>query len=270
MEVVSSSRNPMIKRLRLLQQSAGRKEQGRFLLEGTHLVEEAIAIGWPMSHLCYTERWSASNANKLKKVSASTEKICVTDHVMDCLTTTQTPDGVIGIAIEQARRPLSASQVRIGIAVDRMQNPDNLGALIRASVALGSDGIWVGDESVDCTNPKVLRASAGQWLRQPPRRVDLDAWLVECRSASVQVLGADTRGTSSFESILHTPTMFVLGNEGAGIHRSIRDRLDGLIAIPMMPNVESLNVGMAGAILLYEALRQRACERAGEHRQCSS
>ena len=255
--MLTSLQNPTIKLLRKLHQLNGRRDQQRFLVEGTHLVEEAIHANWPMSTVFFTIRWSMKHESLLEKLDPAIEKIMVSDQVMLSLATTQTPDGVLAVAHDQEGGEIPINDIVLAIAAERLQNPDNLGSLIRASAACGADGVMVGQESVDRSNPKVLRASVGQWFRQPPRSVDLYPWLRECRRASIQVLGAAADGVCHWDADLTKPTIFVLGNEGAGISNEMRQAVDGIISIPMAIGVDSLNVGVAGAVLLYEALRQR-------------
>lgn len=255
--MLTSLQNPTIKLLRKLHQLNGRREQQRFLVEGTHLVEEAIATGWPLESLFYTIRWGGKHAALLAMLDSSTEAILVSDQVMQSLATTQTPDGVLAIGKDLPDDGRGVGEIQLGIAAERLQNPDNLGSLIRASAACGTDGVWIGGESVDRTNPKVLRASVGQWFRQPPHEIDLLPWLSQCRKASIQVLGTAAEGKCCWDVDLTKPTLFVLGNEGTGISDDVRDCVDEVISLPMAPGIDSLNVGVVGALLLYEALRQR-------------
>ena len=260
--ILTSIRNPWIKQLRQLQRKKGRREQGCFVVEGTHALQEAIATRWPLSAVCFTPQWLEKSGHLLEGLDDDIRQQLVGDEVLAAIASTQAPDGVITIC--RHRDPQSSNKFpTLGIAVSTLQDPGNLGTLIRSAAAVNCDGIWLSADSVDPENPKVLRASAGQWFRQPPIVTDLSVWLKECRQHGVRVLAAaagtvEFPATSLWEVDLTEPVLFLLGNEGAGLSAELRSLADGAISIPMAAGVESLNVGVAGSLLLYEAKRQRA------------
>ncbi len=259
--MITSLQNNTIKQMRRLQGLAGRRDQKRFLVEGTHLVEEAIQSKWPLESIFFTPDWESKNERLASQLRRHPNYIAVSDQVLRSVATTENPDGVIGIGTEQPETTLAMETIHLGIAAERLQNPDNLGALIRSAVAADAQGVWLGEGSVDGSNPKVLRASVGQWFRSPPRSLPLAPWLAKCRENSIQLLGTAPHGTCFWEVDLTRPTIFVLGNEGSGLSDAIRASLDAMVSIPMAPQVESLNVAVAGALLLYEAKRQRSLKQ---------
>lgn len=192
----------------------------------------------------------------LEAISPAVRQQMVSEQVLKHIATTEQPDGVIAIARFRINVPQRNKRM-LGLGVETLQEPGNLGTLIRASVATQADGIWMSPDSVDAVHPKVLRASAGQWFRQPPITTSLQIWLEQCRTQSIQILAAATGGRSFWDFDLNKPTVFLLGNEGAGLTKSLRQLADEVISIPMAAGVESLNVGTTGALLLYEARRQR-------------
>ena len=254
--VLTSLQNPWIKQLRRLQQSAERQTQQRFLCEGTHLLQEAIATRWPIDAILFTQEWSDKNTVLMESFPPKSQQQLISPQILNHLATTEHPDGVIAIAKFREHSPQS-EKLTLGLAVEAIQEPGNLGALIRAAVATGADGIWMSPECVDPFHPKVLRASAGQWFRHSTTSIALPPWIEDCRSRSIQVLAAAASGRSYWSFDLTKPTVFLLGNEGAGLSSSIVKLADEVISIPMASGVESLNVGTAGALLLYEAVRQR-------------
>ncbi len=259
--LLTSSKNDWIRQLRRLHQTKGRREQSAFLIEGTHLVQEALANQWPLSAICHTPTWLEHHPGLLDPVPRQVRIQPVTEAVLISLATTETPDGVIAVGhhLEQPAVP----QCQLALAVETLQDPGNLGSLIRSGAAAGADAIWVTSDSVDPEHPKVLRASAGQWFRLSPQVVqDLPQWLTRCQQHQIQVLAATLpqrteARTAMWDYDLCKPTVFILGNEGAGLSQPMIQQANGTIHIPMATGVESLNVGVTGALLLFEAYRQR-------------
>jgi TrmH family RNA methyltransferase len=253
---IASIRNPWIRTLRQLQVVKGRRSQQCFLVEGTHLLQEAIATQWPLSAVCHTPEWVDRHANLVRQIPTAVRQQTVSADVLRSLSTTQTPDGVVAIARHRSStRPTKSLSLAIGL--ETLQDPGNLGTLVRTAAAVAADGIWLSGDSVDPEHPKVLRASAGQWFRQPPTVVSLPDWLQSCRHSSLQVLAAAADGIPFWQYDLTQPTIFLLGNEGAGLSEKLCNLADGIVSIPMAIGVESLNVSTTGALLLYEAVRQR-------------
>jgi TrmH family RNA methyltransferase len=131
--------------------------------------------------------------------------------------------------------------------------------LIRTAVAAGAEGLWLTADSVAPDHPKVLRASAGQWFHLPLTVVtDLSGTLAAWQQRSVQLVATDARADLNYWQVdLTPPTVFLLGNEGSGLSPQSLERADLRVSIPMEGQVESLNVAIAAALLLYEAARQR-------------
>ena len=223
-------------------------------------MKEAIDAAWPLSSVLYTEVWAEKHSGMLGGLVPQARQQCVSENVLRFVSTTENPDGVVAIAVERDATTFN-SAISLAVAVERLQSPGNLGTLIRVSTAAGADGIWMTADSVDPTHPKVLRASAGQWFRQPPRVVSLVDWLDSRRREGTQVLAAATEGRALWDFDLKKPTVFLLGNEGAGLSWSMRDSSDDVISIPMATGIESLNVATSGGLLLYEAVRQRKIAR---------
>ena len=148
---------------------------------------------------------------------------------------------------------------QLGIAVETLQDPRNLGSLLRTATAAHCDGIWLTPDSVDPVHPKVLRASAGQWFRLPQVLCgDLVSQLSHWQQAGCQILATGSHGTKPYWQVdLCRPTVIVLGNEGAGLSSAVQAVATHTVGIPMAPGVESLNVGVAAAVILFEAQRQR-------------
>jgi len=262
--MLTSLNNPTVKQLRKLQQPKERRKQDLLLLEGTHLIEAACAASYPLQVLCYTEAWQQRHGEIYREAIAQAARIeLVSDAVLTSIASTVTPDGVVAIAPrrnawqEAASRPHS-EKISLGVMLEKLQDPGNLGTIIRTAAAAGSDGLWLSDDSVNVDNPKVLRASVGHWFQLPMATVSMPEQAQQLRHSGVQVVATTaTAALSYWELDLRQPTVFVMGNEGAGLSDELIAQASVAAKIPLRPDVESLNVAISTALLLYEARRQR-------------
>ena len=144
------------------------------------------------------------------------------------------------------------------LALETIQDPGNLGTMIRTAAAAGAAGLWVSSDSVDLDHPKVLRASAGQWFRLPMAvSSDLKALAKDCQKQGMQVVATVPNANLTYwEFDLRQPSLILLGNEGAGLSADLVALADRQVKIPLSPGVESLNVAITAALILYEAQRQ--------------
>ncbi|WP_246843967.1 RNA methyltransferase [Hydrocoleum sp. CS-953] len=147
----------------------------------------------------------------------------------------------------------------LGIALDKIQDPGNLGTIIRTATATNIDGLFVSRDSVDLYHPKVVRSSAGEWFNlHKAISENLKTEVLQLQSQGLQVLATVPNSTINYWQIdLRKPTLIVMGNEGSGISRDLIDLADYSVKIPLSNGVESLNVAISTAIILYEVQRQR-------------
>ncbi|MEM9007759.1 MAG: RNA methyltransferase [Cyanobacteria bacterium P01_F01_bin.86] len=258
--MLTSPKNPWIKQLRKLHQAKYRRSQQQFLLEGTHLLQEAMVTQYPLTAVCATPDWQARHQELWAQLQGHSERQeLVSAEVMNAIATTATPDGVVAIAPQKPGLSSISSMPQLGIALENLQDPGNLGTLIRTAAAINSDGLWLTDNSVDVTHPKVLRASAGQWFRVPKQMLpDLPLQLTTWKNKGCQILATAANGAVPYWDVDFTqPTVLLLGNEGNGLSTEMLTTASQIIAIPMASTVESLNVGVAAAVILFEAVRQR-------------
>lgn len=250
--------NPLIKKIRQLHQSKGRWQQQLFLVEGTHLVEEACRRDYPLITVCYTPEWQKKHKSLSELVSQKAQRIeLVSDRVIQSLATTVNPDGVVAIAPQKQTNFFKITT--LGIALDKIQDPGNLGTIIRTATATNIDGLFLSRDSVDLYHPKVVRASAGEWFHLPMAiSENLKTEVLQLQSQGLQVLATVPNSTINYWQIdLRKPTLIVLGNEGSGISKDLIDLADYSVNIPLSNGVESLNVAISMAIILYEVQRQR-------------
>jgi RNA methyltransferase, TrmH family len=257
--MLTSTQNPLIKQIKKLHNPKERRETQLFLLEGTHLIQEACAVDYPLQTVCCTLAWQERHPELWSIVSENCERLeLVGDEVIKSIATTVNPDGIIATA---PRLALSQPQIPapLTIVLSTIQDPGNLGTIIRTAAAAGVDGLWVSQDSVDLDNPKVLRASAGQWFRLPMGVSDNLAELVTSyQQQGVQVVSTTSHTKTSYWNVdLRSPTLILLGNEGAGLSQDLLALADLQVKIPMSETVESLNVATSSALMLYEARRQQ-------------
>ena len=260
--LITSNHNDWFKSVMKLHQASERRDQRKFLIEGTHLIEEAIATNWPLESLCFEESWAVQNEPLLNRIANDPSRGQMllqpaTKDLLSRLSTTSSRTPVVGVAFQQDRNANSTRHGSLALAVESLQDPGNLGSIIRIAAAAGVGQVYVSEDSVAPTNPKVLRSTAGQWFRSPPVVTDLKQFLRVQKAATWQILAACMDGKSYWETDLTVPTLFLLGNEGGGLSSAMLSLATGKIAIPMAPSVESLNVSVASALLLFEAQRQR-------------
>jgi TrmH family RNA methyltransferase len=260
-EPITSRRNPLIKRLRDLHHASGRQEQQRLLLEGSHLLEEALHLGLAPDLLLATPPWLERHGALLRALPPVTPCREVSAEVLAAAATTRHPDGVIAtLPWTLPAPPPSPRAPAFALLLDNVQDPGNLGTLLRTALAAGVEQIWLA-EGADPWQPKVLRASSGASLALGIARfraAELLDRVRRAKSAGITVVGTVARGGEPYWSHdWQTPTVLMLGNEGVGLSPELLARADLLLSLPHSAAVESLNVAVAAAPLLLERERQR-------------
>lgn len=260
LQEIHSTSHPLLKRLKKLQRVS--KEQDYFLVEGTHAIEEALACDWPLDCIACTQRWLDAHPTKLHGFQKTC--YCVPDSWLAQAVTTESPDGVAAIACapnlatNRSDYKSLLQGLSLAIVTDGVQDPGNVGTLLRSIVAVSGDGLFLSEDSVHPLHPKLIRSTAGQWFRKPPKRVAISTFLDAAKSLNIQILVATATGQSLWKSDLRRPTLVIVGSEGSGVKTAVASMANGSVSIPMAPGVESLNVSIAGTLVLYEARRQRA------------
>ncbi|WGV25730.1 TrmH family RNA methyltransferase [Halotia branconii] len=258
--MLTSLKNPLVKQIRKLHSTKERHKQQLFLLEGTHLLEEACAVNYPFVTLCCTPEWHIAHPSLWEKACSQCDRCeIVSKEILQAIATTVQPDGVIAIA-KRGDSPNQVPFTGLVLALETIQDPGNLGTIIRTAAAAGASGLWLSSDSVDLDNPKVLRASAGQWFRLTTAvSEDLPATVQHCQQSGMQVIATLPSATLTYWEVdWRKPSLILLGNEGAGLSSDLATLADKQVKIPLSPGVESLNVAIAAALMLYEAQRQNS------------
>lgn len=264
MERITSTRNSRIKDWAALKQKKFREQTGLFLIEGIRLVEDALESQTPIEAVLVQDDLIPSG--RLDKVlntahSIDVDLFEVNDVVIEYVADTRTPQGVIAIGRQyrHEREGLIAGKNNSWYLVaDNIQDPGNLGTMIRSADAVGAGGVFIGKGSVDLYNPKVVRATMGSLFHLPVMETPLDELFTLLKENNVTVIGASTEAEKGlYSEDLTGGIAIVIGSEAHGISEEIRQHIDKWVALPMPGKAESLNAAIASSVILYEALRQR-------------
>lgn len=259
-EPIRSLQNPKVKLWSSLLARKYRQREGLFLLEGDHLVEEALKAGAELVNIVYPEEEGLPP--NIRPLVSGREHLCVPvsgDVFAKCVSTV-TPPAVFAVAhkLRHTAADVAAHHRSLVVAVDGVQDPGNLGTIIRSADAAGASAVLLGNGTVDLYNPKTLRATMGSLFHLPIAEADLAEWLPRAREAGVAVYAARLDNAESCYALDWTgDTWLVIGNEGAGVTPDIQQAAGAGVHIPMVGRSESLNAAMAATVLLFEAMRQR-------------
>ncbi len=278
--MISSKRNPLVKRLKRLACKDGRQESSLLLLEGTHLLQEVLRTSFMPKEIIATRAWLIGHTNLLSDLHKSIPIHEVTPSVLQAALSTVNPDGVATI-FSLHSLPKNNESANFILALDRLQDPGNLGNLLRTALAADVESVWIAS-GADPLGQKVLRASAGAILHLPYQRFGssereaiklMEAKLKLAVSQGKQVLATFAPGVSVKREIVPywevdwtNPTVLVLGNEGSGLHPSLEACCTHGITLPHSKVVESLNVAASAVPLLLERRRVKMTTDIQNHR----
>jgi len=262
---IEGRHNHLLKVLRQAFARAERTEDGNCAVEGVHIVEEAIRSGLRFQSIFFRESAQNLAERLLPQIGAQVETLLLPDKLFDGTVPSETPQGVaalVRVKIFSVEDVLERLQVGPVLVVVGLQDPGNLGTILRSAEAFGSAGVVLGEGTVSPFNSKVIRASAGSIFRLPcvmaKNAGGMDELLTKLRAQSVRLIATSShKGTPIDQAELAGHTAVFIGSEGSGLPRTLMAQVDELVAVPHNALVESLNAGVAGSIVLYEAARQR-------------
>ena len=255
--MITSSQNPKLKLARALQgRPKERREEGAFLAEGVRLIEEALTAEWPIRFVLYSDGLSERGQVLIAKLqSAGLEIDEVAGDLLQSASGTETSQGILAV-LELGTLPLPDSPNFILIP-DQIRDPGNLGTLIRTAAAAGVQAMLLPPETTDAFAPKVVRAGMGAHFWLPIHTMEWDEIEQVCKPANLQIYLADMIGQSCWGTDFNAPLALIIGGEAEGASEQARQLADQTINIPISEKVESLNAGVAGAVLMFEVVRQR-------------
>lgn len=265
LEFISSRANPRFKMLKALSRRRVREREGVYIADGFHLVGEALRAGAFIEGLYVSPRGEGRPEGKALLAEAQARRLKVfglADELLDELSEVAGPDGMLVVArlayadLDRLLGELPADGLLV--VADGLQDPGNLGTIIRTAHAAGAAGLISAPDTVDPFNGKTLRAAMGSHFHLPLARAAAERIGPALRAAGVRLLAADPHaGEEVWRTDLRGRVALLVGSEAAGPRRQLRHAADLRVRIPMPGGAESLNAAVAAAIVLYEAVRQR-------------
>jgi TrmH family RNA methyltransferase len=262
---VEGRHNAAVKELRQAFARAELTDLGFCAIEGIRIVEEAIRSGLRFQAVFFRESAQNLAERLLPQIGAHVETLLLPDSLFNASVSSEAPQGVAALVLvkkSSVQDVLERLQVGPLMVVIGLQDPGNLGTILRSSEALGSAGVVLAQGTVSPFNSKVVRASAGSAFRLPiviaKAAGETDKIFKTMRAEGIRLIATSShKGTPIDQTNLTGPAAILVGSEGAGLPRDLLAQVDELVKIPHAPQVESLNAGVAASIVLYEAARQR-------------
>ena len=247
MQEITSRKNPMLQHLKKLgTDKTYRTETGEFLCDGPTLYREAVAAGMEITFFITSKRDFM--------VQSTHPAVWVPDDVLASISPQKSPQGVL-FACKIPMHP-PAKSPRTTLVLDGVQDPGNVGTLVRTALAFGADQVILLRETADVYNPKTIRAGMGAIFRQPITRMTTSELADYLAENNLTMLGANLAASSQpATSPMPERVAIAIGSEGAGLSDEIQNLCDATIYIPMRPGVESLNAAVAGSVLMWERHR---------------
>ncbi|HSL43863.1 MAG TPA: RNA methyltransferase [Anaerolineales bacterium] len=255
--MITSPQNAKIKLVRaLLGRAKERHEAGAFVVEGVRLVEEAETRDWRFRFALYDSSLSERGRSILERLSSRDIEVEeVSENLLRSLSDTETPQGLLAV-LEISSQPIS-SLLNFVLILDQIRDPGNLGTLLRTAAAAGVQAVLLPPQTTDAFAPKVVRSGMGAHFRLPIHSMRWPEIEQVSKSANLNIYLADMDGVSCWETDLRQPLALIVGGEAEGASNEARKLTTQNISIPMSGDIESLNAGVAGSVLMFEVVRQR-------------
>jgi len=243
LKYIESVKNPKVKAWKKLLTKKERDQTGKYLIEGFHLVEEALKEQ-VVIEVIVNQDMEMPASFKIE----GTDVIYVKEEVMKAICDTETPQGIAAVC-EQRKYGISEIKLEKLLLLDRVQDPGNLGTMIRTADAAGMDAVILGEGCADPYNPKVIRATQGSLFHLPIMKSPLEEFIDKLQ---IPVYGTALEGGIPFEQVEKAEAFaLLLGNEGQGVAKELLAKTTKNLYIPIYGKSESLNVGIAAGILMY-------------------
>ncbi|WP_026671566.1 TrmH family RNA methyltransferase [Alkalihalobacterium bogoriense] len=246
MNRIESVKNTKIKNWKKLHTKKGRTQSGQFFIEGVHLVEEALRSTIEIEELVVEETFSFPSEWDIDNLSMT----YVTSQVMKELSETETPQGIAAICKQIDNKKKFTRGMFL--LIDGVQDPGNVGTLIRTADAVGVTAVILGEGTADMYNSKVIRATQGSLFHVPIYKQDLYETVLTCKQEGIPVYGTALEHASVYSEIPPVDEFaLIVGNEGEGVSKKVLEQTDQNLYIPIFGRAESLNVSVATGVLLY-------------------
>lgn len=250
--VLTSLQNPVAQRIRRVTEAGRGRREGLFALEGRHLFDEALKVGWPVEILVIDrDLWPLLPRKVVSEMDPAVLYLAPRD-LLARLGTVPSPEGILALCPRRKGSPPLPGPRDLFLYLDRVQDPANVGILIRTAQAFGLAGVVCGPGTADPFGSTALARSAGASLHINPVSMSEEDFLDWAGRHSVRILASDASGSAPGPSrIRSAPEVLAVGNEGKGLSPSIQSAAAERVGLPMSPGWNSLNVAAAGSILLY-------------------
>ncbi|HLA25511.1 MAG TPA: RNA methyltransferase [bacterium] len=260
--LLSSTKGPLLKRIRALAVRSNRDAEGRFVLDGVRLIEEAVAADVPLELCLYDPSATHTSARLAALIRTLRDRgvrlVPATPHVVAAASQVETPQGIVAVAgmPRTAAAAVLDDAALLLVVADGIQDPGNLGAIVRIADAAAATAVAVTGAAADPHHPKTVRATMGSLFHLPVFEMETAALIGVLRERAVRVLVADQRGAIEYSSADYRPPVaLVFGSEAHGPDPRWTAAAAAMLRIPIYGRAESLNVAMAAGLLLYEARR---------------
>ncbi|WP_047985043.1 TrmH family RNA methyltransferase [Ornithinibacillus californiensis] len=241
--MLTSVKNDKVKGWKKLHTKKDREKTGTFLIEGFHLIEEAIKSKWKIDEIILQEGVESPNWSSDIKI------VEVSENVFQHITQTKTPQGIAAVVQYKKMENVIGKYV---LLLDRVQDPGNLGTIIRTADAAGFDAVILGDGTVDVYNDKVIRSTQGSIFHIPILQDNLTKRIPELKMDGFHIWASALTNSKDYHTVKsNSKVALILGNEGSGIQTEILEQADEIVKIPIYGKAESLNVSIAAGILMY-------------------
>ncbi|EOU1807867.1 TrmH family RNA methyltransferase [Clostridium perfringens] len=251
---IESKNNNLFKDIKKLKEKKHRIKSNKYLIEGLRFVEEAIKSKVSIDSIIFTESFKEKNPDLFLKINENIKLIQMNEALLKQLCSTENPQGIVGVINMQNKELKSGELV---VLVDKVQDPGNMGTIIRTAHAAGAAGIVMTKGTVDIYNDKTLRSTMGSIFYIPIVEDDSLDFVKSLKKEGYKLVVSSLQGKNNFfEENLQGKVMIAVGNEGNGVSDEVYDIADIKVKIPMPGEAESLNVAVATSIMIYEKIRQ--------------
>lgn len=261
---VAGRHNPRLKELRQAFRRGELTPQGECAIEGVKLVEEALRSGLRLGGVFFSESALTLAGKLLPQINARVETLLLPDSLFNSIVPSEAPQGVAALVrfrAGTAEQLLERSGAGPFVVAAGLQDPGNLGTILRSAEAFGAAGVFLTEGTVSPYNAKVLRGSAGSIFRLLVAQMASGVLIPLLRQRGVRLVATSSRkGIPLPQASWNLPLAIFIGNEGAGLPRELMHQMDETVVIPQAAAVESLNAGVAASIVMYEAARNRKRE----------
>lgn len=251
---IESKNNNLFKEIKKLKEKKHRIKSNKYLIEGLRFVEEAIKSKVSIDSIIFTESFKEKNPELFLKINENIKLIQMNEALLKQLCSTENPQGIVGV-INMKNKELKSGE--LVVLVDKVQDPGNMGTIIRTAHAAGAAGIVMTKGTVDIYNDKTLRSTMGSIFYIPIVEDDSLDFVKSLKKEGYKLVVSSLQGKNNFfEENLQGKVMIAVGNEGNGVSDEVYDIADIKVKIPMPGEAESLNVAVATSIMIYEKIRQ--------------